>query len=801
MRCKAGKFVFLVFASFLILMVGVSGARAFSGGGAFSVDEMSSSSELPVMDKGIWIWKIWEIENGNLSKIIERLKSAGVKWVSIKLGDSNSYWPGHDPSVGSLSRWLQENNYSDFSEVVTEFHNAGIKVLGWHYVYSYARWSPGPGYDIRDTEAEVSIEILNISGIDGLIINAEAEYEGKGKGPIAEQYMKDIRDKHPNSFIAYSSFARVTGHEWFPWLEFGRYCDANMPQCYWAARPLDPEEEVRRMKEDFDHWHSIWEQKGYGDSVKPIIPVGQGGYVDIGRDIYDGEIKKFCDKVQEYGYQGVSLYRYDIMDEAAWKEYASSWEASPRIITVGHTPGADYWFIQDAINAAKDGDIIEVWYGTYNEHIVINKSITLRSRDGVNMTSINGKGGGTIVLISADNVTITNFTIENGGIGIKIESNNTVVCNNVITNMGGDPAYGIYLDSSIGAMIYNNDISNVNGVDKYCEWCRGGSAYGIYLSSSSCTLSNNMISSVNGGDSTYYDDWWGVGRGYGGSAYGIYLYSSSSSILSNNIVSNIKGGHGTLEGGSGYGICLSSSGSNTITSNTIKSVSGRSGYGFYLTSGSVMNVIYHNNIIDCSTKGGYDSAGSNAWDAGPIKRGNYWSDYKGNDTDNDGIGDTPYELAGGAGSKDYYPFMNESGWLERENPSVSISTDKYEYRGGDKMLISISLGNPTDELQDLEFLWRLNIPDYGLSFPVISNKSLSLPPGFKKTFVIPWTLPNLSVSFNASWYVALYSDGVISEDTADWRYVSATKKGGGEREIAREMAEYLREIERSALHA
>ena len=47
MRRKAVKFVFPVFASFLILTAGVSCARAFSGGGAFSVDEMGSSPELP----------------------------------------------------------------------------------------------------------------------------------------------------------------------------------------------------------------------------------------------------------------------------------------------------------------------------------------------------------------------------------------------------------------------------------------------------------------------------------------------------------------------------------------------------------------------------------------------------------------------------------------------------------------------------------------------------------------------------------------------------------------------------------
>ena len=132
-------------------------------------------------------------------------------------------------------------------------------------------------------------------------------------------------------------------------------------------------------------------------------------------------------------------------------------------------------------------------------------------------------------------------------------------------------------------------------------------------------------------------------------------------------------------------------------------------------------------------------------------------------------------------------------------PSVSISTDKYEYTAGDVMLINITFENPTDESKSVKFLWRLDIPDYGLSFPVIS-RSLSLPPEYEKTFVIPWRLPKLRASFNASWYVALYSDGIISEDTADWRYIGAKKRGGGKREIAREMAE-LREIARSALQS
>ena len=131
-----------------------------------------------------------------------------------------------------------------------------------------------------------------------------------------------------------------------------------------------------------------------------------------------------------------------------------------------------------------------------------------------------------------------------------------------------------------------------------------------------------------------------------------------------------------------------------------------------------------------------------------------------------------------------------------DEPRVSISTDKYEYGAGDVMLINITFENPTDERKSVKFLWILDIPDYNLSFKVINNKSILLPPEFKKTFVISWRLPELRASFNASWYVALY-DGIISEDTADWRYICATKKE--EREIA-EMAE-LREIERSVFLA
>jgi len=303
--------------------------------------------------QGIWIWKIWELGE-SVNQIINKLESAGVEWVTVKCGDSDSYYL----SPGKLMyNWLITSGYSDFSEVVTQFHNAGIKVFGWHYVYSYDCW------DVSGvTEADVSNQILDISGIDGLIIDAEAEYEGQGKGEIAENYMIDIRNEHPSSFIAYSTFPIIDYHLWFPYIEFGRYCDAVMPQAYWKDLGVTPTEMVNWMNEQWDKWHDTWESSGYGDSVKPLIPVGQG-------DVSGDEITEFCEVVFSR-YEGVSLWRYGIMTSEAWSAYATiggadttpptvdTLSVAPDSVTLGN-PFTIYYTVSDTGGSGLDW--VELW--------------------------------------------------------------------------------------------------------------------------------------------------------------------------------------------------------------------------------------------------------------------------------------------------------------------------------------------------------------------------------------------------------------------------------------------------------
>ena len=146
------------------------------------------------------------------------------------------------------------------------------------------------------------------------------------------------------------------------------------------------------------------------------------------------------------------------------------------------------------------------------------------------------------------------------------------------------------------------------------------------------------------------------------------------------------------------------------------------------------------------------------------------------------------DLSGNSAESSEYSFTTTG---VPNKPIISISTDKHEYTVGDTMSINITISNPTEEGQSVYFAWRLDLPDYDLQYWIM-KKSLYLPPDYKRTFTIPFTLGDYRITFNASWYVALYNTTtleVISEDTADWQYVSGAKARGKAipEEIAKEI--------------
>jgi parallel beta-helix repeat protein len=182
----------------------------------------------------------------------------------------------------------------------------------------------------------------------------------------------------------------------------------------------------------------------------------------------------------------------------------------------------------------------------------------------------------------------------------------------------------------------------------------------------------------------------------GGSYYCFFLDSVTGCEISDNIIRN--GGHGIYLGGSNsnniedntiednnVGIYLSNSDSNTIKINNIQS---NNANGIFLTSSSSNNKIYLNDFTNNLDSNGKDY-GSNDWDYN--SQGNYWDDYNDYDSNEDGIGDNPYEISGGS-NQDNYPlgdFLSENqepvAYIDyiSPNPAVQGQTVNFNGRGVD----------------------------------------------------------------------------------------------------------------------
>jgi parallel beta-helix repeat protein len=138
------------------------------------------------------------------------------------------------------------------------------------------------------------------------------------------------------------------------------------------------------------------------------------------------------------------------------------------------TISAPYTKIQDAIDNATNADIIAVASGVYNEHVRINKVVTLNWHGSdINGTDtglpiIDGNGVGVVVKIDSSGVGITRFVITNSGktdldagLYVTEESVNVKIIENEIAYC----SYGIWIKRSdpvdTNHEIRGNKVSNM----------------------------------------------------------------------------------------------------------------------------------------------------------------------------------------------------------------------------------------------------------------------------------------------------------------------------------------------------
>lgn len=329
--------------------------------------------------------------------------------------------------------------------------------------------------------------------------------------------------------------------------------------------------------------------------------------------------------------------------------------------------------LQSIVDNANEGDIVLLDPGTYAGPLLIDKALTL---DGQGKVTIDGGGSGSVIVIKTDGAVVRNLHLTNSGeshndidSGVQVRGRFNVVSDNIIDNC----LFGVDLQQSENNIVRRNTISS-----KPFELGTRGDAIRLWYSFENKILDNsirdardtvvwysarNTISGNTTHDSRYslhfmYSRYNLVeDNNYYSNTVGIFLMYSDGVVIRNNTIAHASGPTGvgigfketsdvTVEGNrilycaSGLYVDISPFQPDTINTFSNNLIA-YNGIGIRFLNDWKGNEFTDNRMIDNLTQVVVSSgktANRNIWE------GNHWSDYEGFDEDQDGVGDTPYEL-------------------------------------------------------------------------------------------------------------------------------------------------------------
>ncbi len=238
--------------------------------------------------KGMYIWKL--DRNGKMPEVdtlAQMAKDAGLTHVLIKVANG-----------------IHGYNEDKIDDAVAAFREMGIKVWGWHYIYSFAY--PDKGYsssqiaDYRQKQIDRAISEATNLKLDGFVINAEKEWKYTGADIPARQYAKSLRMalRGLQIPIGFSSFRYPSLHRPLPFEVFLEYSDVNMPQVYWQSND-NPEAQLQRTLREY----------GNLTIQRPIFPTG-AAYGEWGWRAKPDEVHRFMLEAVATDRAGVNFWEW-----------------------------------------------------------------------------------------------------------------------------------------------------------------------------------------------------------------------------------------------------------------------------------------------------------------------------------------------------------------------------------------------------------------------------------------------------------------------------------------------------------
>jgi hypothetical protein len=227
---------------------------------------ISVPSSNPFKGRAMWIWEMHYSNGGNVASIVAQAKRYDIGTVYVKSSDGTSWWP-------QFSR-----------ELVTEFHEAGLKVCAWQYVYGQQPL----------VEANLGSRAVH-DGADCLVIDAESQYQSRYIA--AQTYITRLRKLIGKNYpVGLAGFPYVDLHLSFPYSVFlgPNGAQYNLPQMYWA----DIGTTVPFVFAHTYEYNEIYR--------RPIFPLGQ--LWNSGSGMSTTSIEEFDLFAKAYGATGVSWW-------------------------------------------------------------------------------------------------------------------------------------------------------------------------------------------------------------------------------------------------------------------------------------------------------------------------------------------------------------------------------------------------------------------------------------------------------------------------------------------------------------
>ena len=329
--------------------------------------------------------------------------------------------------------------------------------------------------------------------------------------------------------------------------------------------------------------------------------------------------------------------------------------------------------LQDLVDKAEPNSVLVPPPGVYSGPVTLEFPLTI---DGQGKVTIDAGGKGSVIYLDTDGAVLRNLHLTNSGnshndidSGIQVRGNFNVIKDNVIDNC----LFGVDLQQSENNIVRRNRISSkpvelgVRG-DSVRLWysfrnkitdnvIRDSRDMVVWYSADNVIARNDsrngryslhfMYSRFNEVDSNHYEN----------NSVGIFLMYSDSVVVKNNYIAYANGptgmGIGFKETSdveiAGNQIVYCATGlyidvspyqpdtTNRIHDNVVAFTSIAIDFLNDWTGNEFKGNSFKGNQTQISVAGG-KTANRNLW------KGNYWDDYEGFDLNDDGVGDTPYEL-------------------------------------------------------------------------------------------------------------------------------------------------------------